>query len=523
MRSRFDTIKTMMRFHAIAVISAVLLIAAVACGSEEPTTPTPSGTTATATPTTGTPATPTAPQPAQPTATAVPSGGQLPQPQGAAGTVTIAVIDIAPGVGLGRAQAPVEAMNAWGVGEAPFTATRENPITPKLATAFTLEPDLSGGTLSIREGVQFHGGFGEMTAEDVAWSMNDANAAVTPESIHGQAGDFAALFGNNPWVALDNRTIEFKFETFDPRWNGNFLNESAQALSIFSTAARDQLGEDGLRNRIISTGPFQVVEWVQDTQAIIEKVPYTHWLQNPEVEKITFIEVTEEGTRVAMLETGEADAASISLKTSPSLVEAGFATQGSGLGIQQGVFFSGNMWETVYAGGDKKGQPLDLSGHYVHDLPWIGNPRPGQHQADFAMDDLEQARLVRQALARSVDRDLINEVLLNGQGWPNYVEYFDITNPRWQAKWEYPFDPDEAESLLDQAGFPRAGGSGSRFEMPFYIGPELGGGQGIAGEMGDAIAGFWQDIGIDVPVLKYAYASFRPTVVGRQNTTPWLT
>ncbi len=454
------------------------------------------------------------------TPTPVPPVIEAPLPQNPFGSLKVAVVSIPPGVGLGRAQAPVEAMNYWGVGEAPFTATRENPVFPMLVTAFTLDPDLSGRTLTIREGVQFHGGFGEMTAEDVAWSMNDANAAITPDSIHGQAGDFAALFGSNPWIAMNSNTVAFEFSFFDPRWNSNFLNESAQALSIFSTAARDQMGEDWLRDHIIATGPFQVVEWIQDTQAILEKVPYTHWRHNAEVDQLTFIEVTSEATRIALLSTGEVDAASVSLANSAAMVRGGFATQGSGLGVQEGVFFSGNLWETVHG---STGQLLDLSGHYVQDLPWIGNPRAGQHQADFPMDDLEQARLVRQALARSVDRNLINEVLLNGRGWPNYVEYFDITNPRWQSQWEYPFDPDEAESLLDQAGFPRAGGSGTRFEMPFYIGPELGGGQGISGDIGDAIAGFWQDIGISVPVLKYPYSVFRPTIVARANTTPWLT
>ena len=48
-----------------------------------------------------------------------------------------------------------------------------------------------------------------MTATDVAWSMNDANSTVTPESIHGQAGDFAGLWGE--WTAVDDTTVSFNF------------------------------------------------------------------------------------------------------------------------------------------------------------------------------------------------------------------------------------------------------------------------------------------------------------------------
>lgn len=65
--------------------------------------------------------------------------------------------------------------------------------------------------------------------------------------------------------------------------------------------------------------------------------------------------------------------------------------------------------------------------------------------------------------------------------------------------------------------------NGIRFEMPLFLGPQLGGGSGPAGEIGDAIAGFWQEIGIDVKVLNYAYAVFRPGLVSRTTVVPMLT
>jgi ABC-type transport system substrate-binding protein len=56
-----------------------------------------------------------------------------------------------------------------------------------------------------------------------------------------------------------------------------------------------------------------------------------------------------------------------------------------------------------------------------------------------------------------------------------------------------------------------------------FIGPELGGGEGPAGEIGDAIAGFWDKTGLKTKVLKYAYAVYRPGLVGRTSVTPFLT
>ncbi|CAI8007556.1 hypothetical protein GBAR_LOCUS5269 [Geodia barretti] len=95
-------------------------------------------------------------------------------------------------------------------------------------------------------------------------------------------------------------------------------------------------------------------------------------------------------------------------------------------------------------------------------------------------------------------------------------------NPNWESQYEYPYDPGTANAMIDQAGYP-ANDDGVRFEMPLFVGPELGGGEGPAGEIGDAIAGFWEDVGIRVKVLKYAYGVFRPGLVSRSTVVPMLT
>ena len=69
----------------------------------------------------------------------------------------------------------------------------------------------------------------------------------------------------------------------------------------------------------------------------------------------------------------------------------------------------------------------------------------------------------------------------------------------------------------------QADDNGTRFQIPLFVGPELGGGEGPAGEIGDAIAGFWEDVGIRVEVLKYAYGVFRPGLVSRSTVVPMLT
>ena len=52
----------------------------------------------------------------------------------------------------------------------------------RLATDWTVADDQTWVDFDIRRGVQFHNGYGEMTAEDVAWSFNNANPNTNPDS-----------------------------------------------------------------------------------------------------------------------------------------------------------------------------------------------------------------------------------------------------------------------------------------------------------------------------------------------------
>jgi len=438
----------------------------------------------------------------------------LPEPKSSNGQVTVLFAEIAPGTGLNSAGLD-EQFHLFGVGEAAFRKSAGESAAPALATGWELNSDLSGGKLFLREGVQFHGGYGEMTAKDIAYTINDSNSNINPNSVQFNAGDFASVFGSNPFEVVDDYTVSFKFATdpdgnpvFDPRWNTELLNDHGQSFSVQSTAVRDQNGEDWMRdNPLISTGPFEIVEWTQNDKGIIEPVSWDHWLVNPKVDRITFVQVPESTTQKAMMRTGEADIANlIASGDFPEMQQRGYtkiATPGSG--APYGIFFTGNLWEKTHA---LTGEPLDLDGVFVRPEPWIG-----------LVDDpesMEKARLVRQALARGFDRDKINDVLLDGLGNPVHVHYFLPTDSRWDTKYNYDYDPDLANQMLDEAGYERDS-NGIRFDMPFFLQ------RSAVYEVGEAIAGYWQELGINVSVLKYNYLTFRPSVVQRTARMPWMT
>ena len=456
------------------------------------------------------------------TATPIPTATPLPivpiepapQPKNEYGEISVAVFNIAPGVGLGSAQAPVEAMQYWGVGEGLFAVDSDGRTIGKLATDWDLASDLSHAIVNLREDVIFHDGFGAFSADDVVYTMNDSNANTNPTSIHGQAGDFAAIFAETE--KIDDSTVRFNFTVggFDPRWNGNFLNEQAQGTAFFSKAAHDQNGADWLRENIVSTGPFEVVEWVQDDRAVLSAVDYDHWFTNPEIQTLRFTEVPEPSTRVAFLRTGDVDVAdAVPLKDIRPLVESGFKAESiTRSGRVHQVIFSGNYWEENHA---RTGAPLDRtgSGYCVHDLPWVGCNIPGKQPGD-----MEEARDVRWALAKAIDRDLLVETILDGFGTVGSIEYVDTTASYFQDRWLIPYNTDEALEHMANTAWPTG-----KFPIGIWTGGELGGSSGTNAELNDAIAGMWKELwpDMDLQVFKSAYSIIRPSLVGRTNTIPY--
>jgi ABC-type transport system substrate-binding protein len=155
-------------------IPLLVLLFAVACGAAATPAPEPAGETPQAEPTTAPAAAETeAPQQAV-TPTAMPQ--QTPEPPAAvepAGTLNVAHKELGPFMAhpklIGNPQIGIN--SASGLTE---TLVTHDPATGELvgmlAESWSISDDFLTWTWKIRQGVQFHKGYGEMTAEDVVWS-----------------------------------------------------------------------------------------------------------------------------------------------------------------------------------------------------------------------------------------------------------------------------------------------------------------------------------------------------------------
>ena len=456
------------------------------------------------------------------TATPVPADKPAPPSKNASGQLvwsTIADSGIGSGFNAGNLCCGAKMMS---VVETLFKPTHAGgPATPLLAESWELDSTNSPPLyvdVTIKSGIMFHGGYGELTADDLVWNINDINPNLSETlgtgniSITDGSGTWAGFLGANATEKTGDYSVRINWESFDPRWDTWFFGQDGLGAGIVSKNAYDTEGEEWNQDHLVGTGPFEMTSWKRGDRTVFTAVE-NHWRQTAEVTSITRIAVPDETVRLAQLATGDADIADVSISNVSEAQRIGMTAKGSGAVRMVTMMFAGNLWETNHP---TTGEELDIV-TYTHDLPWLGNPhKPADSNNPDGMDDMEQARLVRQALAMSIDRDLINESALSGLGWPVYIPYFDINNPNWDDKWKIEYDPDGAEALLDKAGFPRDS-SGKRFSMPMFAWP-IG---HFYGEIGDNVSIFWEEIGVSTDVLHYEYAVFRPTLVGRSATQAW--
>ena len=80
-----------------------------------------------------------------------------------------------------------------------------------------------------------------------------------------------------------------------------------------SIAAVEQFGDDFGRNPV-GTGPYKFVEWTADDTIVLEKNPEHTWStpyyttqQAPAIDRVEFVVIPEDATRLAALEAGEVD------------------------------------------------------------------------------------------------------------------------------------------------------------------------------------------------------------------------
>mgnify|MGYP005841704689 FL=1 len=280
-------------------------------------------------------------------------------------------------------------------------------IVNDLATSYSVSQDGLVWTVDIRPDVRFSNGQ-PLTASDVAFTYNQAarSAGLTDLSILDRA------------LAVDEDTVEFHLK--QPA--STFVNR----LISLGIVPEHAYGEGYARNPI-GSGPYQLVQWDEGQQLIVEPNPH-YYGEKPQFERVVFL-FTSEDAGFAAAKAGQVQIVSVP----PALGKQ--TIPGMRLLAVQSIDNRGMMFPFVPDTGEKteKGHP-------------IGN----NVTADLAL---------RRAINYAIDRKTLVEGILEGFGAPAY-------GPADFVPWSEPesaiqdADPQTAQQILQEGGWQDSNGDG---------------------------------------------------------------
>ncbi len=331
---------------------------------------------------------------------------------------------------------------------------------PGLATHWDVSEDGKTWTFHLRPGVQFQKGYGEVTSADVEFSLRQIMA---PTARAGPSSPLRRLIENietpGPY------TVIIHLRTPDPELaKGYFAN--AQQVGIVSKKYVTEVGERAANANPVGSGPYEMTYRRRDSEIrlTIRKDEENLWRVQPEFRTLTFYSVPEISTRVAMLKTGEADIAPISFDDIEDIRRAGLRINS----IPQ-------SWSPVV----RLGGMVQEGERYEAANPW----------ADVR---------VRQALNHAIDKQAIIDRIFHGEGRPAAS---DTPVQAWSSLVPYSYAPQRARELLAEAGYP----DGFQITLKTFSttpGAELP-------TVAQAIALYWQAIGLDVRIERIDWTSLR--------------
>jgi peptide/nickel transport system substrate-binding protein len=291
---------------------------------------------------------------------------------------------------------------------------------------------------TLRDGITWHDGE-PFTADDVVASIE---RIVNPDFGSEQGSFFATITGAK---AVDDLTVDVTTNGPDP-----VLPSRMYWMKIVPAGASEDAGFD---ENPVGTGPYKFVEWARGDHITIEK-NNDYWGENPSnIQTVEYNFVPEAATRLSGLISDQ-------YNLTPNLLPE-----------------------------DREAAPKFESVRGLEHAMIVLNETAG----------LTEDVNVRRALNFAIDKEaIVNELF---QGFAK-VEPCQPMDPAWfgfhPGLEAYPYDPDQAKQLLDEAG-----ATGEEIELVGTTGRWL-----KDREVIEAVANFWRDAGLDVKVRLFELGEY---------------
>jgi len=285
-------------------------------------------------------------------------------------------------------------------------------VVPDLARGWDISDDNKVITFLLRKGVQFHGGYGELTAEDVKYSFE---RIIDPE-MH--LTEFVA------WRALDHVEVidKYKFKLVLKYPSASLFTTTLllNAGFIVSKKAVEEMGSEKFATNPIGTGPYEFDHWIPDKEVVL--IAFDDYYETlPKIEKLIFLPIVSTPTAEMALKKGEVNISRVSLTSLEKFKEDP--------NFNVYIFSPLKYW-------------------------WIGLTMTRK-----PFDNIYARKAIRYAL----DVDEILDAALYGYAERAYTWVPKGTLGYWEDAPHYEQDLDKAREFLKKAGYPEG------FEINFYI------------------------------------------------------
>ncbi|HIL30990.1 MAG TPA: ABC transporter substrate-binding protein [Dehalococcoidia bacterium] len=381
------------------------------------------------------------------------------------------------------------------ISEGLVTINIDKKVEGWLAESWSISDDFLTWTFKLKKGVQFHKGYGEMTAADVIYSYQEGWGL---NKLHARTPDFKGF-----WTAEGGSVTQVDDYTIDVNTGipvselvtlENWLAKTPSGSSnwVVSKSQSDEIGVEAANRDISGTGPWSMEEH-HDNEFWRMAAVEDHWRQTPAFAELIFREIPEESSRIAGFQTGTLDTFLMAFDSIPEVEKVEGAKL---LSVSNAIDYAINLYGGYYTEASKPDTENRAS--YDPEVPWISS----NWHTDSP--EWENARKLREALAISIDRDTIIETLLRGFADPIKLWFWGNHGSQIDGDWEY--NPERAKQLLAEAGYPDG--------FSITLTPSLRGAPAEV-EACSAVAQMWGDIGIDVKLQSLPYSTLRPTMVAR--------
>jgi len=317
----------------------------------------------------------------------------------------------------------------------------------------------------LRQGVRFHDGR-PLEAKDVQYTFESLLDPALGSPLRGSYRLISEI------QSPDSRTVVFQLrEPFSP-----FL--VSLDLGIVPRPREGGEKTDG-PGALVGSGPFRLVSWDSGSEVRLEAYPDYHE-GPPGLREVRFKIVPDNTVRILELRKGTVHL--IQNEVEPELLPA--LRENPRLKVQE---------------------------------------RPGTHYSYLGFnlrDPFLKSLRVRKAMAHAVDREAIVRHLLGGLAVPAT----GVLSPlNWAYEPEvtaYPYDPDRARKLLDEAGYPDPDGPGpgKRFALSYKTSQN-----DLRRRIGEALQSQFEAVGIGMDIRSFEWGTFYADIMKGNFQTYTLT